>query len=74
MKNGYAIDNMNTASDAAKPALEQVQEHYQFIPNAMVIPNALGAMVESPEAVKAYLALDELVSLNSLTDNATWSF
>lgn len=62
MKNGYAIYNMDTASDSAKPVLEQVQKHYQFI------PNALGAMVESPEAVKAYLTLDELVSQNSLTD------
>ena len=62
MKNGYEIYNMDTASDAAKPVLEEVQSHYQFI------PNALGAMVESPEAVKSYLKLDELVSQNSLTD------
>ena len=45
MKNGYEIYDMNTASEAAKPVLEDVQSHYQFI------PNALGAMVESPEAV-----------------------
>lgn len=62
MKNGYEIYNTQTASDAAKPVLEQVQQHYQFV------PNALGAMVESPEAVKSYLTLDELVSQNSLTD------
>ena len=62
MKNGYEIYDMNTASEAAKPVLEDVQSHYQFI------PNALGAMVESPEAVKSYLKLDELVSQNSLTD------
>lgn len=62
MKNGYEIYNKETASDAAKPVLEEVQAHYQFI------PNALGAMVESPEAVKSYLKLDALVNQNSLTD------
>jgi len=62
MKNGYEIYNMNTASDEAKPVLEEVQSHYQFI------PNALGAMVESPEAVQSYLKLDELAGRNSLTN------
>ena len=62
MQNGYQIYDMNTASDAAKKVLEQVKRHYQFI------PNALGAMVESPEAVRAYLILDELVREKSLTD------
>ncbi|WP_455208658.1 carboxymuconolactone decarboxylase family protein [Kaarinaea lacus] len=62
MKNGYEVYNTQTASDEARLVLEQVQQHYQFV------PNALGAMVESPEAVKSYLTLDELVSQNSLTD------
>jgi len=62
MQHGYRIYDMNSASDAARPVLEQVKRHYQFI------PNALGAMVESPEAVRAYLTLDELVRENSLTD------
>jgi len=62
MQNGYQIYDMNTADHAAKVVLEQVNRHYQFI------PNALGAMVESPEAVRAYLTLDELVQENSLTE------
>lgn len=62
MKNGYEIYDMNTASTEAKSVLEEVQAHYKFI------PNALGAMVESPEAVKSYLKLDELAGQNSLTD------
>lgn len=62
MKNGYKIYDMSNASASAKPILEEVKAHYQFV------PNALGAMVESPEAVKAYLALDDLVNQNSLTD------
>jgi len=62
MKNGYEIYTMDTASKAARPVLDEVQLHYRFI------PNALGAMVESPEAVKSYLKLDELAGQNSLTD------
>ena len=61
MQYGYQVYDLNTASDVAKKVLEQVKRHYQFI------PNALGAMVESPEAVRAYLTLDELVAENSLT-------
>lgn len=60
MQNGYQIYDINNATDAARPVLEQVVRHYQFI------PNALGAMVESPEAVRAYLMLDELAGENSL--------
>jgi uncharacterized peroxidase-related enzyme len=62
MKNGYKIYDINTAIANARPVLEEVQAHYQFI------PNALGAMAESPETVQAYLALDSLVQQNSLTD------
>ena len=62
MKNGYKIHDVNSAPDAAKPVLAEVQAHYQFI------PNALAAMAESPETVQAYLELDGLVQRNSLTD------
>ncbi len=62
MLNGYRIYDLNNASPAAKPVLEEVQRHYQFI------PNALSAMAESPEAVRAYMMLDEINSENSLTD------
>jgi len=62
MQNGYQIYDTHTANDTARAVLEQVKQHYQFI------PNALGAMVESPEAVRAYLSLDELVAENSLSE------
>lgn len=62
MQNGFQIYDIDTASAAARPILEQVVRHYQFI------PNALGAMVESPEAVRAYLMLDELASENTLSE------
>lgn len=62
MKNGYQIHDLGNANPAAQAVLEKVKEHYQFV------PNALGALAESPESVLAYLALDELVHQNSLTD------
>ena len=62
MKNGYTIHNADSAHAQAKSVLEEVMSHYKFV------PNALGAMAESPETVKAYLALDELVQQNSLSD------
>ncbi|MDH5692217.1 MAG: carboxymuconolactone decarboxylase family protein [Gammaproteobacteria bacterium] len=62
MKNGFKIPDINTATQNTKAVLFQVREHYQFV------PNALGAMAESPEAVKSYLALDELANQNSLSD------
>lgn len=62
MKNGYQIHNIENTNPTSQAALEQVKAHYQFV------PNALGAMAESPESVLAYLALDDLVNKNSLTD------
>jgi uncharacterized peroxidase-related enzyme len=62
MKNGYQIHDIDNTNPASQVALDKVKEHYQFV------PNALGAMAESPESVLAYLALDELVHKNSLTD------
>jgi len=62
MKNGYKIYDKHSVDADTGAVLEQVEAHYQFV------PNALGAMVESPEAVKGYLALDELAHQNSLTD------
>lgn len=62
MKNGYAIHNKHSVNAAAGAVLDQVEAHYKFV------PNALGAMVESPEAVKGYLALNELTHQNSLSD------
>lgn len=62
MQNGYKIYDQQSAPEAAKPVLAEVQAHYQFI------PNALAAMAESPETVKGYLALDGLVQENSLDE------
>lgn len=62
MQNGYQIYDLNNAPEGAKPVLAEVQAHYQFI------PNALAAMAESPETVKAYLELDGLVQQNALTE------
>ena len=62
MKNGYEIYNLENATPDSRDALVKVKEHYQFV------PNALGALAESPESVLAYLALDDLVNKNSLTD------
>ncbi|MDH5178107.1 MAG: carboxymuconolactone decarboxylase family protein [Gammaproteobacteria bacterium] len=62
MQNGYRIYDKQTAPEAAKPVLTEVQAHYGFI------PNALAAMAESPEMVQAYLALDGLVNQNALSE------
>jgi len=62
MKNGYQIHNLGKTNPASHAVLEKVKEHYQFV------PNALGAMAESPETVMAYLTLDDLVNKNTLTD------
>ena len=62
MKNGYQIHNIDNTNPDSQAALKEVQQHYQFV------PNALGALAESPESVLAYLALDDLVHKNSLTD------
>lgn len=62
MKNGYEIHNIENTNPASQAVLEKVQNHYQFV------PNALGALAESPESVLAYLALDDLVNKNSLTE------
>ncbi|MGD9000780.1 MAG: hypothetical protein PVF75_10220 [Granulosicoccaceae bacterium] len=62
MKNGYQIHNPESGNNEIKAVLNKVQEHYRFV------PNALAAMAESPQSVLAYLALDDLVHNNSLTD------
>lgn len=54
MKNGYKIYDTKSAPKESQVILSQVQEHYQFI------PNALGAMAESPNNVQAYMQLSEL--------------
>lgn len=62
MKNGYKIHNLSTAPAAAQPFMQSAAEHYGFL------PNAIGAMAESPETLSGYLALDDLVSRTGLND------
>ena len=61
MKNGYTIYNLESASKDAHAVLSQVQAHFQFIPNAM------GAMVESPATAQGYMQLTELAHQTSLS-------
>jgi len=61
MKNGYQIHDAHTAPAESRPLLEQAQAHYGFI------PNAIGAMAESPAVLQAYLSLDELAGKTALT-------
>ena len=62
MKNGYTIYNPDTASKDAQVILNKVQAHYQFIPNAM------GAMVESPATAQSYMQLTELAQQTSFSE------
>lgn len=62
MKNGYQIHNIEQSKGDICNVLGKVQEHYNFV------PNALAAMAESPNSVLAYLALDDLAHKNSLLD------
>lgn len=55
MKNGFHIHNAITAPPASRPLLQQAEIHYGFV------PNAIGAMAESPPVLRAYLALDALL-------------
>ena len=61
MKNGYRIHDSHTAPAASRPLLEQARAHYGFV------PNAIGAMAESPAVLQAYLSLDELTGKTALT-------
>jgi uncharacterized peroxidase-related enzyme len=55
------VKNMDTASDAAKNDLRQVQEKHRFI------PNLLGLMANAPPVLTAYLTLGELFEQTSLS-------
>ncbi|MGW8248695.1 MAG: carboxymuconolactone decarboxylase family protein [Acidiferrobacterales bacterium] len=62
MKNGYHIYDETTAPLASSGLLNQVREHYGFI------PNALGAMAASSKALEAYMMLDKMVRETSFSD------
>lgn len=62
MKNGYTIHDQKTAPEGSKPILDQIQDNLKFI------PNALGAMAESPVALAGYMQLGALIPGTSFTD------
>lgn len=51
----FDIHNLQTAPEASKPVLAEVQKAYGFI------PNLLGVLAESPLAVAAYPQLNQLI-------------
>ncbi len=56
--NFYTIE---TASDEAKPILEQIQKGFGFVPNLFAY------MAEAPTTLEAYLALNKIIEKTSLT-------
>lgn len=62
MKNGFRIHDDRSAPAESHALLNQAQAHYGFI------PNAIGAMAESPPVLQAYLTLDGLLSKTAFTD------
>jgi uncharacterized peroxidase-related enzyme len=61
MKNGFRIHDSDTAPAESRPLLSQAQAHYGFV------PNAIGAMAESPAVLQAYLNLDESLGKTAFT-------
>lgn len=58
----FKIHTLQTAPEASKPVLTEVEKAYKFIPNLM------GTLAESPLAVNAYFQLSGLIqSKSSLT-------
>jgi len=62
MQNGYQIHSTKTAPVDAQPALAQIQQNLNFI------PNALAAMAESPVTLSSYLQQGEMLQQTSFTD------
>jgi len=54
-KNGFTIHDKQSAPDAAKPVLDQVEQGFGFV------PNLLGIAAESPAALEAYVTLNGLL-------------
>ena len=61
MKNGYQIHTDQTAPAESRALLNEAKAHYGFI------PNAIGAMAESPAVLEAYLTLDNLIAKTDFT-------
>jgi len=62
MKNGYQIHTHQTAPAESRTLLDSAQTHYGFV------PNAIGAMAESPALLEAYLTLDGLLAKTAFTE------
>jgi len=62
MKNGYQIHTDQTAPAESHALLDQARAHYGFV------PNAIGAMAESPAVLEAYLTLDNLLGKTAFSD------
>jgi len=54
-KNGFPLHTKESAPEASKPLLEQVEKGFGFV------PNIFGVMSESPAATEAYLTLNKMV-------------
>ncbi len=57
--NTYTVHTKDTAPDASKPVLEQVEQAFGFI------PNVIGVLAESPLAVSAYATINGLAEEKS---------
>ena len=60
MRNGYQLYNEQNAPEGAGELLTAAKAVYGFI------PNAVGALAESPQALQAYLTLGDLAEKSSL--------
>lgn len=57
----FTFHTIETAPEASKPILEQIQQGYSFIPNLFAY------MAEAPTTLEAYLALNKIIDKTSLT-------
>lgn len=57
----FTFHTIETAPDAAKPILEQIQKGYGFIPNLFAY------MAEAPTTLEAYLSLNSIIEKTSFT-------
>jgi len=57
----FSFYTIETASDEAKPILEQIQKGYGFVPNLFAY------MAEAPTTLEAYLALNKIIEKTSFT-------
>lgn len=58
----FQVHTLVDAPPASKPMLEEVQEKFDFIPNQM------GVLSESPQALEAYMTLDRLMKATSFSE------